>query len=250
MTALATRAAIWAMLLPPCSSMAQEAAPNMAITHGVIAQRTPERAPLAMPPPDLPATDAPPLTIQSSDMAALGNVKSHGGGLEWAGGAFRLAAMRARRASATTAAQSFEYRRFSMMAIVSDLTEAISARDTLSLSASYAAERRRPAFVVGPRRNHRTDERALAMRWTRDDRLDLTASLFDTGPARIRSPVERIADLSGGAPRSVRGWGMTASLDSPGEPGRFSVGVDFRDQQDRDIQHHDARVQISLKETF
>lgn len=39
MTALATRAAIWAMLLPPCSSMAQEAAPNMAITHGVIAQR-------------------------------------------------------------------------------------------------------------------------------------------------------------------------------------------------------------------
>ncbi len=252
MRALATRAAAIGALLLPCPLMAQEAVPNIAITHGRLAVSAQPQATMALAilPADHSMAPLVPTVTLGDDIAALGMVKSHSGGGEWADGTFHLAAMCGRSIPAKAAAQSFEYRRFAMMAFGADLTRNLSARDTLTLAASYAAERRRTAFVVGPHRNFRTDERAVALHWTRDDRLDLGATLFDTGPARRRTAAERIADLAGGAPRAVRGWGLTASLYPAGDRDRLSVGIDFRDQQDRDIQHRDARIQIFLKQKF
>lgn len=111
-------------------------------------------------------------------------------------------------------------------------------------------ERRRPAFIVGSHRNYRTDERVAALHWTHDNRFDLAGSLFDTGPATTRTAAERIADIAAGASRSVAGWGLTANCYPAGESDRLSVGVEFRDQQDRDVQHRDARIQIFLRQRF
>lgn len=252
MRALATGAAGMSALLFPGSLMAQEAAPNIAVTH--VALSNPDhswgRGPLAIPPSEHLETSTSEAMMTNGGVAALGIVKSHAVGREWEGGAFHLAAMRGRSESARTAAQSFDYQHFAMMAIGADVSENISDRDTLTLAGTYAAERRRPAFIVGPHRYYRTDERAAVLHWTRDDRFDLAGTLFDTGPAKLRTAAERIADLAGGAPRAVRGWGLTASLYPTGEPGRLSVGIDFRDQQDRDVQHRDARVQIFLRQKF
>jgi len=252
MKALAIGAAAIVILLFPCPLTAQEGAPNITITHVALAGfwRQPTMARLPIVPVDHPATISPPSMVQSSDVAAIGTIKSHAGGGEWAGGTFHLAAMRGRSASGATTGQSFEYRRFAMMAVGADMTGDISARDALTLAGTYAVERRRPAFIVSPHRNYRTDERAVSLHWTRDDRLDLAGTLFDTGPAKQRTAVERIADLAGGAPRMAHGWGLTASLYPSGQPGRLSMGIDFRDQQDGDVQRRDARLQLFLKEKF
>lgn len=251
MWALATRAAAIGALLLPCSLMAQEATPNIAITHAIPAASGRPRP--MMPPAILPADHPPPpapIISPSGDVAALGTIKIRSGAGEWAGGAFRLAAMRGRSAHAATAGQSFDYDHFAMMALGADLTRSLSARDTLTLAGSYAVELRRPAFIVSAHRNYRTDERAVALHWTRDDHFDLAGTLFDTGPAKHRTEVGRIADLAGGAPRAVRGWGLTASLFPSANPERLSVGIDFRDQQDSDIGHRDARVLILLRRAF
>lgn len=239
-------------LLLPGSSIAQEAATNIVVTHVALSNsaRPRARVPLAILPAERSMTGSSSTVTTSSGVAALGIVKSHAVGREWEGGSFHLVAMRGRSESAKTAAQSFDYQRFAMMAIGADVSQDISNRDTLTLAGTYAAERRRPAFIVGPQRYFRTDERAAALHWTRDDRLDLAGTLFDTGPAKPRTAAERFADLAGGAPRAVRGWGLTASLYPTREPGRLSVGIDFRDQQDRDVQHRDARVQIFLRQKF
>ena len=252
MRALATGAAAIGALLLPSSVMAQEAVPNIAVTHSALINpvRLQDRVPVAILPIDHSATGPYPVMSTTGDTAVLDVIKSHASGREWEGGAFHLAAMRGRSVHATTAAQSFDYQRFAMIAVGADLSQAISDRDTLTLVGTYAAERRRPAFVVSTHRNYRSDERAAALRWTHDNRFDLAGTLFDTGPAKTRTAVERIADLAGGAPRAVRGWGLTASLYPSGTSGRLSVGIDFRDQQDRDIQHRDARVQIFLKQKF
>lgn len=252
MRVLATGAAAMSALLFPGSLMAREAAPNIAVTHVALPNpaRSGARAPLAILPAEDLATSTSEAMTTSGGVAVLGIVKSHAVGREWEGGSFHLAAMRGRSESARTAAQSFEYQRFAMMAIGADVSRDISDRDTLTLAGTYAAERRRPAFIVGPHRYYRTDERAAVLHWTRDDRLDLAGTLFDTGPAKPRTAAERFADLAGGAPRAVRGWGLTASLYPTGEPDRLSVGIDFRDQQDRDIGHRDARVQIFLRKKF
>jgi hypothetical protein len=252
MRALAIRAAAVAAMLDPCALMAQEAAPNIAVTHSAPVHygRTSMRSPVAAFSADhIPAAPSP-IIMLNGDVAMLGTIRSQSGGREWDGGAFHLAAMRGRSESARMAGQSFEYQRFAMMAIGADLSRDISDRDTLTLAGTYVAQRWHPAFIVGPHRYYRTDERAVALHWTRDDRLDLAGTLFDTGPANRRTAVERITDLAGGAPREVRGWGLTASLYPAGEPGRLSVGIDFRDQQDRDIQRQDARVQIFLRQKF
>lgn len=252
MRALATSAAAIAILSLPCSLMAQEAAPNIAVTHAALANagRPATSAPLASHPADPSATTMIPMMVLSDDVTALGTVDSHSGGGEWAGGAFYLAAMRGKSASAPTAAQSFEYRHFAIMAVEPGLVQTIAARDTLRFAATYAVELRRPAFVVSAHRNFRTDERAVALHWTRDGRFDVAGILFDTGPAKRLTSAERIADLAGGAPRAVRGWGLTASLYPSGESGRLSAGIDVRDQQDRDIEHRDARVEIFLRQKF
>lgn len=252
MRALATGAAAMSALLFPCSSMAEEAAPNLVITHVTPANaaRSRARVPVVIPPVDHSTADSYPMMTTHGGNAVLGVIKSRTSSREWEGGAFHLAAMRGRSVPATTAAQSFDYQRFATIAVGADLSQDISDRDSLTLAGTYVAERRRPAFVVSTHRNYRTDERAAVLHWTRDDRFDLAGALFDTGPAKTRTAVERIADLAGGAPRAVRGWGLTASLYPSGNPERLSVGIDFRDQQDRDFQHQDARVQIFLRKKF
>lgn len=251
MRALAIGTAAIVILPFPCPPMAQEAAGNVSIKHVALAETWRQPTP-ALPtvPVDRPATILPSSIVQSGDVAAIGTIRSHAGGGEWAGGTFHLAAMRGRSVSGATAGQRFEYRRFSMMAVGADMTGDISARDALTLAGTYAVERRRPAFIVGPHRNYRTDERAVTLHWTRDDRLDLAGTLFDIGPAKHRSMVERIADLAGGAPRMARGWGLAASIYPAGSPGRLPMGIDFRDQQDGDVQRRDARLQLFLKEKF
>lgn len=252
MRALAIRAAAIAAMLHPYALMAQEAAPNIAVTRVAPANfgRAPSRLPLPVFSADHTPAAPSPMIMLNGDVAMLGTIRSQSRGREWDGGAFHLAAIRGRSECARTAGQSFEYQRFAMMAIGADMSGDISDRDTLTLAGTYAAERRRPAFIVGPHRYYRTDERAVVLHWTRDDRLDLAGTLFDTGPVNTRTVVERIADLAGGAPRAVRGWGLTASLYPAGEPGRLSVGIDFRDQQDRDVQHQDARVRVFLRQKF
>lgn len=252
MTAIATRAAAIVAVLFPFASLAQEASPSIAVTH--MALGASERQVGRPPAPILPASPPAPLPVDLSlptvDTATLGRVKSRSAGTEWTGGGLKLTAMRARSGPATAAAQSFEYRRFGLMALGLSAAQQTSERDTLTLGATYAVERRRPGFIVARRRNYRTDERAVALHWIRDDRFDLGATLFDTGPAKRRSPVERIAELAGGAPRSVRGWGLTASVHPAGDPHRLSIGIDFRQQQDRDLQRPDARLQIFLRQKF
>lgn len=252
MKALATGAAAMSALLLPCSVVAKEPGPNIAITHAALADsaRPQARAPGVTPPRE-PSVPYMPLAIATSrNLAALGISKDSSVDGEWAGGAFHLAAIRGRSESVKMAGQNFEYQHFSLMAIGADTSLDISDRDTLTLAGSYIAERRRPAFIVGSHRNYRTDERVAALHWTHDNRFDLAGSLFDTGPATTRTAAERIADIAGGASRSVAGWGLTASHYPAGESDRLSVGVEFRDQQDRDVQHRDARIQIFLRQRF
>lgn len=253
MTAIATRTAAIVAVLFPFASLAQEASPSIAVTHaalGASERQNGGRPPTAILPPPSPSSQPVDVSLPTIDRAALGPVKSRSAGTEWPGGGFKLTALRARSLPATAAAQSFEYRRFGLMALGLGAAQQISARDTLTLGASYAIERRRPGFIVARRRNYRTDQRAVELHWIRDDRFDLGATLFDTGPARHRSSVERIAELAGGASRSVRGWGLTASVHPAGNPERLSVGIDFRQQQDRDFQRPDARAQIFLRQKF
>lgn len=253
MTAIATRAAAIVALLFPFASLAQEASPSVAVTHAALTatERSAGRTPaLILPAPASSSSIPVGLGVPVVDMAALGSVKSRSAGTAWTGGGFKLTAMRGRSVPANSAAQTFEYRRFGLIAFGLGAAQEVSARDLLTLGATYAVERRRAAFIVAPRRSYRTDERAVALHWIRDDRFDLGATLFDTGPAKRRSPVERIAELAGGAPRAVRGWGLTASVHPAGDPKRLSVGIDFRAQRDRDVQHKDARVQIFLRQKF
>lgn len=245
MTAIATRAAAIVAVLFPFASLAQEASPNIAVTHAALGAA--ERQVGRPPAPTLPT---PPPSLLVVNTAALGPVKSRSAGTEWTGGGFKLTAMRARSVPANSAAQSFEYRRFGLMALGLRAAQQVSARDTLTLGATYAVERRRPGFIVARRRNYRTDQRAVELHWIRDNRFDLGATLFDTGPAKRRSPVERIAELAGGASHSARGWGLAASVHPAGDPERLSIGIDFRQQQDRDLQRPDARVQIFLRQKF
>lgn len=254
MTVIAARAAAMAVLILPFAALAQEASPSIAVTHAALIAR--DRPPNSARLPIAPVPTSSMLSLPNgstapvSDIAALGPMKVRSATAEWTGGEFKLTAMRARSLPATSAAQSFEYRHFGLLAIQLGAAQQISARDTLSLGATFAVERRRPAFIVSPHRNYRSDERAIALHWSRDNRFDFAASLFDAGPAKNRTPVERIADLAGGAPRAVRGWRLTASMHPAGDPERLSVGIDFRQQQDRDVQHRGARVQIFLRQKF
>lgn len=251
MKAMATRAATIAALLFPFASLAQEASQSIAVTHAALTaaeQRASRPTPFIL--PAAPSPRPVDLNLLADGRAKLASVKGRSAGTDWTGGDIKLTAMRGRSAPATPAAQSFEYRRFGLIALGLGVAQQISGRDTLTLGAAYGVERWRPAFIVAPRRNYRTDQRAIELRWTRDDRFDLGASLFDTALAKRRSPVERIAELAGGAPRAVRGWGLTASMPPAGDGDRLLFGIDFRDQQDLDLQRPDARVQIFLKKKF
>ena len=256
MKALATGTAAMSILLTPCSLMAQEAAPNIAITHAALAAsaRPQATARISVLTIEKSATDiSPDLSPASTIMdgfAGLAAVKGQSIDRGWDGGAFHLAAMRGRSAAERTAGQSFDYQHFAAVAVGTGVSGEISDRDRLTLGGIFAAELRRPAFIVGPHRNFRTDERVAALHWTRDTRFDLAGFLFDSGPAKPRTAVERIADLAGGARRSVGGWGVTASLFPSREPERLTVGIDVRDQQDRDVGHRDARMQIFLRKKF
>src|SRR3546814_4300873 len=93
MRALATGAAAMSALLFPCSLLAQEAAPNIVVTHMALSHpaRSRARVPLAILPTEHLATSTSEAMTTSGDLAALGIVKSHAIGREWESGAFHLA---------------------------------------------------------------------------------------------------------------------------------------------------------------
>lgn len=152
MRTFASCAAALGSLLVPASVMAQEARPNIAGTHAALAVRGPAQAGTKWldQPGGTPATAPTPMMSWNGDIAALGTMKSRSADLEWAGGAFHLTALRGRSGPIATAAQSFEYRRFAMVALGAVATQSLSARDALTLAATYAAERRRPRSSSAP----------------------------------------------------------------------------------------------------
>lgn len=93
MRALAIGTAAIVILPFPCPPMAQEAAGNVSIKHVALAETWRQPTP-ALPavPVDRPATILPSSIVQSGDVAAIGTIRSHAGGGEWAGGTFHLAA--------------------------------------------------------------------------------------------------------------------------------------------------------------
>jgi hypothetical protein len=129
--------------------------------------------------------------------------------------------------------------RFSVAEAKIGIFEEIGPRDSLAFSASYGLERRRLSLFLGRHNVSRSQDVAFTSSWTHDDQFRLGISGFDTHPNKTRNDLERIVELGGGAPLTVRGLAVAASLSPTHNFQAFSIGLDVRQQQHS---AHDAAV--------
>jgi hypothetical protein len=180
----------------------------------------------------------------------LGKVRQSSAGIEWAGGGLRVSALYAKSLHPATNTNFYNYNRFAEMAGSASLFQEIGTRDSVSLGATLALDRRRPAFVVAAHNHYRTLDRAATISWQHGDSFRLSGGLFSSTPNGSRTFAERFVELAGGAPRNTQGYGLVAQFSPADASDALTVGFDFRNERDADAGHRSSRVALFVKEAF
>jgi hypothetical protein len=205
--------------------------PSMSALSGQTAKRTEQRLNHVAVLPGKPrnASPIPPTPFRYRLPIAM--TKRQGYSLDWEGGALHVVTSRAKSARKEVTTAPFNYGRFSVIESNADISQSIGRQDRVSLGVAYALERRRPAYFVGSHNLYRTQDAAVSVSWTHEDRFRMSGSLFKTASIGGRSIAERLVDLAGGAPLAAQGYALTASFSPSRNPDLFVFGVDVRRQR-------------------
>jgi hypothetical protein len=152
---------------------------------------------------------------------------------------------------------NFAHSRFANMEAYAGIEAPLNSHDAISLTGNWALERRRPSLLISTHNQFRTTDRAISLSWTRDDRFQLSLSVFNTRPSGNRSTSERRVDLAAGSPRAARGVGLEFTSTPTHEPDKLAFGVDLRQQSgeanytaNRVLYRPETRGQLFLRATF
>jgi hypothetical protein len=180
----------------------------------------------------------------------IGKVRQSSAGIDWAGGELRVSAVSVKSLHPATNTIFYNYNRFAEMTGSASLSQDIGTRDSVSLGATLALDRRRPAFVVAAHNHYRTLDRAATISWQHGDSFRLSGGLFSSTPSGSRTFAERFVELAGGAPRNIRGYGLVAQFSPADASDALTVGFDFRNERDADAGHRGSRVALFVKDAF
>lgn len=111
-----------------------------------------------------------------------------------------------------------------------ELSIDLGASDELAIVGQWTRKKFKPVQILPGRRFLASEEQIAGLRWTNEARYETQLSWYRIGPAGRRSDLERMIELSSGAPRSGEGWAITFVAHTPGRRDLFRYGVDMRQQ--------------------